>query len=148
MAQLLCRDDAGEQEEHQYHGELEREPEGDDHQRDERDVAVGGQQWLEVGSTDVEQEVNGLLTYDRKPKFDVNKIKALNEIAQRRGQSLAQLALAWTLRDPRVTSALVGVSSLEQLEANVAALDRLEFADDELEAIDRHATESGINLWG
>ena len=78
----------------------------------------------------------------------LEKIQALNEIAQRRGQSLAQLALAWTLRDPRVTSALVGVSSLEQLEANVAALDRLEFADDELEAIDRHATESGINLWG
>ena len=78
----------------------------------------------------------------------LEKIQALNEIAQRRGQSLAQLALAWTLRDPRVTSALVGVSSLEQLEANVAALDRLEFADDELEAIDRYATESGINLWG
>jgi L-glyceraldehyde 3-phosphate reductase len=77
----------------------------------------------------------------------VEKIRALNELAQQRGQSLAQLALAWTLRDPRITSTLVGVSSLEQLEANVAALDRLELSDEELEAIDRYATESGINLW-
>jgi L-glyceraldehyde 3-phosphate reductase len=75
------------------------------------------------------------------------KIRALNEIAQSRGQSLAQLALAWTLRDPRVTSALVGVSSIEQLEANVAALDRPELTDDELAEIDAHATESGINIW-
>jgi L-glyceraldehyde 3-phosphate reductase len=57
------------------------------------------------------------------------------------------MALAWTLRDARVTSTLVGVSSIEQLEANVAALDRLDFSDGELEVIDRHATESGINLW-
>jgi L-glyceraldehyde 3-phosphate reductase len=77
----------------------------------------------------------------------LGKIRALNEIAQGRGQSLAQLALAWTLRDPRVTSTLVGVSSLEQLEANVAALENLDFTGDELEEIDRHATESGINLW-
>jgi L-glyceraldehyde 3-phosphate reductase len=77
----------------------------------------------------------------------LEKIRGLNEIAQGRGQSLAQLALAWTLRDPRVTSTLVGVSSLEQLEANVAALDNLDFGDDELEAIDRYATDSGINLW-
>ena len=63
------------------------------------------------------------------------------------GQSLAQLALAWTLRDPRVTSTLIGASSVEQLEQNVAALDRLDFADDELAEIDRHAQDSGINLW-
>ena len=75
------------------------------------------------------------------------KIRALNEVAQRRGQSLAQLALAWTLRDPRITSTLVGVSSLEQLEANVATLDDLELSDDELAEIDRYATDSGINLW-
>jgi L-glyceraldehyde 3-phosphate reductase len=77
----------------------------------------------------------------------LEKIRALNEIAERRGQSLAQLALAWTLRDPRVTSTLVGVSSLEQLEANLAALDNLELSDDELTEIDRYATESSINLW-
>jgi L-glyceraldehyde 3-phosphate reductase len=77
----------------------------------------------------------------------LEKIRALNEVARGRGQSLAQMALAWTLRDPRVTSALAGASRIEQLEANVAALERLDFTDDELAEIDRHATESGINLW-
>jgi L-glyceraldehyde 3-phosphate reductase len=75
------------------------------------------------------------------------KIRALNEIAARRSQTLAQMAIAWALRDPRVTSALVGASSVEQLEANVGALDRLDFTEDELTEIDRYATESGINLW-
>jgi L-glyceraldehyde 3-phosphate reductase len=77
----------------------------------------------------------------------LEKIRAMNDMAGRRGQSLAQMALAWTLRDERVTSALVGASSVDQLENNVAALDRLDFTDDELAEIDRHATESGINLW-
>jgi L-glyceraldehyde 3-phosphate reductase len=77
----------------------------------------------------------------------LEKIRALNEIASARGQSLAQMALAWALRDPRVTSALAGASSVEQLEANVAALERPDFTDAELAEIDRHATESGINLW-
>jgi L-glyceraldehyde 3-phosphate reductase len=75
------------------------------------------------------------------------RIRALNEVAAGRGQSLAQLALAWTLRDPRMTSTLIGASSIEQLEANVATLDRLELSDDELAEIDRHAVDSGINLW-
>jgi L-glyceraldehyde 3-phosphate reductase len=75
------------------------------------------------------------------------KIRALGEIAARRGQTLAQMALAWALRDSRVTSALVGVSSVEQLEMNVAALDRLDFTEDELAEIDRYATESDINIW-
>src|SRR6476469_4547080 len=75
------------------------------------------------------------------------KIKALNEIAARRGQTLAQLALAWTLRDPRVTSTLVGASSVEQLEANVATLEKLDLTEDELTEIDRYATEADINLW-
>jgi len=75
------------------------------------------------------------------------KIKALNEIAARRGQTLAQLALAWTLRDPRVTSTLVGASSVEQLEANVAALEKLDLTEDELAEIDRYATDADINLW-
>jgi L-glyceraldehyde 3-phosphate reductase len=77
----------------------------------------------------------------------IEKIRALNEIASARGQSLAQMALAWTLREPRVTSALAGASSVEQLETNVAALERTDFTDEELAEIDRHATESGINLW-
>jgi L-glyceraldehyde 3-phosphate reductase len=77
----------------------------------------------------------------------LEKIRALNEIAARRGQSLAQMALAWTLRDPRVTSTLVGASSVEQLEDNVGALENLDFDEEGLDEIDRYATESGINLW-
>ena len=77
----------------------------------------------------------------------IDKIRDLNEIAARRGQSLAQMALAWTLRDPRVTSTLVGVRSVEQLERNVAALERLDFAPEELAQIDRYASESGVNCW-
>jgi L-glyceraldehyde 3-phosphate reductase len=75
------------------------------------------------------------------------KVRALNEIAKRRGQSLAQMAVAWTLRDPVVTSALLGASSVAQLEQNLAALDKLEFSPTELAEIDRYATESGINIW-
>jgi L-glyceraldehyde 3-phosphate reductase len=75
------------------------------------------------------------------------RVRALNEIAARRGQSLAQMAIAWTLRDERVTSALIGASSVRQLEANIAALDNLDFSDEDLDEIDRHAVESGINLW-
>jgi L-glyceraldehyde 3-phosphate reductase len=75
------------------------------------------------------------------------KVRALNEIASARVQTLAQLALAWVLRDPRVTSALIGASSVEQLEQNVAALNRLELSPDELDEIERYATESDINLW-
>jgi L-glyceraldehyde 3-phosphate reductase len=75
------------------------------------------------------------------------KIRALNEIAARRGQTLAQLALAWTLRDGRVTSTLVGASSVKQLEANVAALDELDLSEEELAEIDRFATDADINIW-
>jgi len=75
------------------------------------------------------------------------KIRGLNEIASGRGQTLAQMALAWVLRDARVTSALIGASSVAQLEDNIAALDRLEFSDDELTEIDRLATDGAINIW-
>ena len=77
----------------------------------------------------------------------LEKIRALNEIAAKRGQSLAQMAVAWVLRDERITSALVGASSVEQLEANVAALENLDFSTDELAEIDKYATDSGVNLW-
>jgi L-glyceraldehyde 3-phosphate reductase len=77
----------------------------------------------------------------------VAKVRALQAIAKRRGQTLAQMALAWVLRDARVTSALAGASRVEQLEANVAALDRLDFTDAELAEIERQATDSGLNLW-
>jgi L-glyceraldehyde 3-phosphate reductase len=74
-------------------------------------------------------------------------VRALNEIAAARGQSLAQLALAWVLRDERVTSVLIGASSVGQLENSLGALDNLSFEDSELEQIDKHAVDAGINLW-
>jgi L-glyceraldehyde 3-phosphate reductase len=87
------------------------------------------------------------LSPDLLTEANLEHVRALNEIAGRRGQSLAQLALAWTLRDERVTSTLIGASSVQQLENNVGALARLDFDDDELGEIDRHAREGGINLW-
>jgi L-glyceraldehyde 3-phosphate reductase len=75
------------------------------------------------------------------------RVRALNEIAERRGQSLAQLAIAWALRDARVSSALIGASSVTQLEQNVAALENLDFTPEELAEIDRHAVDGGIDLW-
>jgi L-glyceraldehyde 3-phosphate reductase len=78
---------------------------------------------------------------------NLDRVRALNEIASRRGQTLAQMAVAWTLRDPRLTSALVGASSVEQLDDTLGALRRLDFSPEELDEIDRHAVDSGINLW-
>ncbi len=77
----------------------------------------------------------------------LGKVRALAGIARRRGQTLAQMALAWVLRDPRVTSALIGAGSVAQLDENLAALDNLAFSAEELAEIDRHATDSGINIW-
>ncbi len=90
---------------------------------------------------------DGSLSRDMLSEQALEKIRALDALAKSRGQTLAQMALAWTLRDARVTSTLVGASSVAQLEANVGALDRLGFTADELAEIDRHATDSGINLW-
>jgi len=75
------------------------------------------------------------------------RVRALGELARARGQSLAQLAVAWVLRHPQMTSALVGASRPEQVRELVGALDNLAFTADELAAIDRHAVEGGINLW-
>jgi L-glyceraldehyde 3-phosphate reductase len=75
------------------------------------------------------------------------RARALNEIAGRRGQTLAQLAIAWVLRDQRVSSALLGASSVAQLEQNVAALANREFSDEELAEIDRYANDGDINIW-
>ena len=77
----------------------------------------------------------------------VRRLRALNDIAAARGQSLAQLALAWALRDERVTSLVIGASSVDQLEQNVGALDNLAFTDAELAAIDEHAVDTGVDLW-
>ena len=87
------------------------------------------------------------LSKDMLTKQNLAHIRALNEIAQRRGQSLAQLALAWITRDERVTSVVIGASSVKQLEQNVAALNNLEFSAPELDEIDNHAVEGGIDLW-
>jgi len=89
----------------------------------------------------------GSLSTDFLREDTLAKVRALNQIAARRGQTLAQLALAWSLRDSRVTSALIGASSVAQLEQNLGALDNLAFSSAELVEIDRYATESGINLW-
>jgi L-glyceraldehyde 3-phosphate reductase len=78
---------------------------------------------------------------------NLEHVRALNGIAQERGQSLAQMALAWALRDPRVTSVLIGARSVEQLDDSLGALDQLDFSADQLARIDKYAVDAGINLW-
>ncbi|MFL5955329.1 MAG: L-glyceraldehyde 3-phosphate reductase [Gaiellaceae bacterium] len=90
---------------------------------------------------------NSSLSPDLLTDEALAKIRGLNEIAQRRGQSLAQLAIAWAVRDPRVTSALIGASSVQQLEDSLGALQNLDFSDEELAEIDTFATDADINLW-
>lgn len=87
------------------------------------------------------------LSTDMINEENLARIRALNEIARSRGQSLAQLALAWVLRDRRMTTTLIGASSVAQLEDNVAAVGNLDFTDEELAAIDEHAVESGVDQW-
>jgi L-glyceraldehyde 3-phosphate reductase len=87
------------------------------------------------------------LSEDMITEERLDHVRALNEIAKGRGQTLAQMAVAWVLRDPRVTSALVGASSVRQLDDTLGALERLDFSDDELATIDRHAIDAGINIW-
>ncbi|SES07019.1 L-glyceraldehyde 3-phosphate reductase [Actinokineospora terrae] len=87
------------------------------------------------------------LSPDFLSEQNLARVRGLDGIAKRRGQSLAQLAIAWVLRDPRVTSALIGASSVGQLEANLAAVDAAPFTADELAEIDRYAVDSGIDLW-
>lgn len=87
------------------------------------------------------------LSQDLLTEQNLKHVQALNEMAAQRGQSLAQMALAWNLRHPQVTSVLVGASSVRQIQQNVAALENLEFSDAELQKIDAHAKEGGINIW-
>ena len=89
----------------------------------------------------------GSLKQEHLSEQNIERVRKLNDIAQRRGQSLAQMALAWTLRDSRVTSALIGASKAEQVRENVAALKNLSFTAEELAEIDRYATEGSVNLW-
>jgi L-glyceraldehyde 3-phosphate reductase len=90
---------------------------------------------------------NSSLSKDLLTEQNLTHVRALNEIAQGRGQSLAQPALAWVARDERVSSVLIGASSVRQLEQNIAALDNLDFTAEELADIDNHAVEGGIDLW-
>jgi L-glyceraldehyde 3-phosphate reductase len=90
---------------------------------------------------------NTSLSKDLLTEQNITHIRALNEIAARRHQSLAQMALAWIASDERVTSVLAGASSVNQLEQNVAAIDNVEFSAEELAEIDNHAVEGGIDLW-
>jgi L-glyceraldehyde 3-phosphate reductase len=87
------------------------------------------------------------LSEDMLSDENLGHIRALNDIAADRGQTLAQMAIAWVLRDERVTSALVGASSVRQLEDSLAAVGNLGFSDEELSLIDKHAVDGGINLW-
>jgi len=90
---------------------------------------------------------NGSLFPEMLSDANLARVRALSAIAERRGQRLAQLAIAWTLRDSRVSSALIGASSVAQLEQNLGALDNLDFSADELAEIDQFAVEGGIDLW-
>jgi L-glyceraldehyde 3-phosphate reductase len=95
----------------------------------------------------VNQPGGGSLRGEHLSAQNLERVRALAAIAQKRGQSLAQMALAWVLRDPRVTSALIGASSAAQVRENVAALERLPFSAEELNEIDRHAQDGGVDLW-
>ena len=90
---------------------------------------------------------HGSLTSDQLSEETLGHVRALAEIARRRGQTLAQMAISWVLRDKRVTSALIGASSVAQLEENLAGAAKTEFTDEELAEIDRHAVDAGINIW-
>jgi L-glyceraldehyde 3-phosphate reductase len=89
----------------------------------------------------------GTLKQAHLSEANLANVRALNEIAKARGQSLAQMALAWVLKDPRVTTTLIGASTPQQLEENVGALQNLAFSAEELSAIDQYAKEGGLNLW-
>ncbi len=90
---------------------------------------------------------DGSLSADQLSEENLARVSGLNDIALARGQSLAQMALSWVLRDQRVTSALIGASSVAQLEENLAAAGQADFSESELAAIDRYATEGHLNIW-
>jgi L-glyceraldehyde 3-phosphate reductase len=83
------------------------------------------------------KDPDGFLKENAITEDKLRKIRQLNEIAEKRGQSMAQMALAWVLRDPRITSALIGASRVSQIAENVATLERLDFSEDELKQIDQ-----------
>ena len=109
-------------------------------------VGIGGRHFDQrlVFPKETHQPALGLLHHHHRARFHV---AALGKIAQARGQSLAQLALSWALRDRRVTSVLIGASSVAQLDDSLAARESPPFTAEELDQIDKHAVDAGINLW-
>ncbi|HVF18071.1 MAG TPA: aldo/keto reductase, partial [Steroidobacteraceae bacterium] len=103
--------------------------------------------YLHGEPTDARAAKGGSLRSDWISPQTIERIRALNSIAERRGQTLAQMAIAWVLRDPRVTSALIGARTVAQLDDSLDALRQLSFSTEELADIDRYAVESGINIW-
>jgi L-glyceraldehyde 3-phosphate reductase len=103
--------------------------------------------YLDGVPTDSRASKDGSLSNDMLNETNLNHVRALRTIAESRGQRVSQLAISWALRDPRVTSVLLGASSVAQLEENVASLDKLDFSGQELIDIDEHAVEGDINLW-
>ena len=103
--------------------------------------------YLDGVPADSRVATGGAMGRDMLTDERLDRVRALNDVAAARGQSLAQLALAWALRDSRMTSLVIGASSVAQLDDNIAALQRLDLTDDELAAIERHAIDADINLW-
>jgi L-glyceraldehyde 3-phosphate reductase len=103
--------------------------------------------YLQGVPADSRAATGGALRAESITEERLTKVRALNDIAARRGQSLAELALVWALRDPRMTSLVIGASSVKQLDDNVAALAHMSLSEDELTEIDRYAVEADINLW-
>jgi L-glyceraldehyde 3-phosphate reductase len=103
--------------------------------------------YLEGVPADSRVATGGAMSREMVSEDNLARVRALAGLAEERGQSLAQMALAWALRDPRMTSLVIGASSVAQLEADLAALDDLAFTDAELDAIDKYATDADINLW-
>jgi L-glyceraldehyde 3-phosphate reductase len=103
--------------------------------------------YLDGIPADSRVRTGGALSESMVNEQSLAKVRGLNEIARRRGQTLAQLAIAWAVRDPRMTSVVLGASSVRQLENNIAALGKLDLSSAELAEIDRYATEAEINLW-
>jgi len=103
--------------------------------------------YLDGIPTDSRVATGGAMSRDMLTEDRLDRVRGLNELATGRGQTLAQLALAWALRDPRMTSLVIGASSVAQLDDNLGALDRLDLTNDELGEIDRLATDANVNLW-
>jgi L-glyceraldehyde 3-phosphate reductase len=103
--------------------------------------------YLDGVPTDARAAREGSLSPRLLTPENIERVRALARIAEARGQTLAQMAIAWVLRDARVTSALIGARTVAQLEDSLGALNRLDFSPEELAEIDRHASEGGIDIW-